>query len=81
MYGSDWAMVGQTADGNDYARHLLDGVADLFPDAALEDFRWRNAARFLGLGATDKTRVRLAKFLTDNGADPAILAPFDPAAA
>ena len=79
MYGSDWAMVGQAADGNDYARHLVDGVADLFPDAAMEDFRWRNAARFLGLGATDKTRVRLAKFLTDNDADPAILAPFDPA--
>ena len=70
-----------TADGNDYARHLMDGIADLFPDAALEDFRWRNAARFLGLGATDKTRVRLAKFLTNYGADPAILAPFDPAAA
>lgn len=79
MYGSDWEMVGQAADGNDYARHLLPNVADLFPDAAIEDFRWRNAARFLGLGTPDKTRARLTKFLTDNGADPAILAPFDPA--
>jgi predicted TIM-barrel fold metal-dependent hydrolase len=81
MYGSDWEMVGQAADGNDYARHLLANVADLFPGAGLDDFRWRNAARFLGLGATDKTRVRLAKFLTANAADPAILAPFDPATA
>jgi len=81
MYGSDWEMVGQAADGNDYARHLLANVADLFPGAAIEDFRWRNAARFLGLGATDRTRARLAKFLSDNAADPAILAPFDPATA
>lgn len=78
MYGSDWEMVGQAAGGNDYARRLLDSIADLFPGAAVEDFRWRNAARFLGLGAADKTRARLSRFLSNNGADPTILAPFDP---
>jgi hypothetical protein len=35
-------------------------------DAAMEDFRWGNAARYLGLGVGDRTRARLASFLGVN---------------
>ena len=76
MYASDWIMVAQLTAGNDYARRLMQSMAQIFQDAAAqEDFRWRNAARFLGLGAGDKTRTRLATFL---GADSALLSRFDP---
>jgi predicted TIM-barrel fold metal-dependent hydrolase len=77
MYASDWIMVAQLTAGNDYARRLAQSMSQIFRDAAAqEDFRWRNAARFLGLGAGDRTRARLATFL---GADSALLSRFDPA--
>lgn len=81
MYGSDWEMVGQVVGGKDYASLLMRNVADLFPDGAIEDFRWRNAAHFLGLGAGDKTRARLEKFRADNAIVADMFAPFDPASA
>jgi hypothetical protein len=68
--------VAQLTAGNDYARRLMQSMAHIFQDAAAqEDFRWRHAARFLGLGAGDKTRARLATFL---GSDSALLSRFDP---
>jgi len=77
MYASDWIMVAQLTAGNDYARRLMQSMSQIFLDAAAqEDFRWRNAARFLGLGAGDNTRARLTTFL---GADSGLLRRFDPA--
>jgi len=80
LYGSDWEMVGQAAGGADYARRLTRNVLNLFPGSSMENFRWRNAARFLGLGPADKTRARLARFMESVGADMAVLAAFDPSA-
>ncbi|HEY1933844.1 MAG TPA: amidohydrolase family protein [Acetobacteraceae bacterium] len=78
MYGSDWEMVGEAAGGDDYASALMRNVQTLFSDPAVEKFRWRNAARFLGLGENDKTRGRLEGFRGSIGADANLLVPFDP---
>lgn len=79
MYGSDWVMVGMAPGGNDYAALAARSLERCFPGAAMDDFRWRNAARFLGLGAQDAPRRRIARFLDPIA--PGLLPRFDPAAA
>lgn len=76
MYGSDWVMVGMLEDADRYAELAMRSLARVFTGGGVEDFRWRNAARFLGLGAGDKARQRMAGFL-----DPiaqGLLGRFDP---
>ena len=49
----------------------------LWSGAAGEDFRWRNAARFIGLNRTGKTRERLLRTIW-RGQNSAALDQFDP---
>jgi predicted TIM-barrel fold metal-dependent hydrolase len=63
MYGSDWVMVGMVDDADQYAARIRASVASVFPGEAIEDFRWRNAARFLGMAEEDKARQRMRSFL------------------
>jgi predicted TIM-barrel fold metal-dependent hydrolase len=79
MYGSDWVMVGMVAGGNAYAELAARSLERLFPGSAMENFRWRNAACFLGLGAHETARRRLGRFLDPIA--PSLLARFDPASA
>jgi hypothetical protein len=69
---------GQCAQWRELRRHLIRNVAPPFDAGTMENFRWRDAARFLGLDQGQRTRERLTGFLTANGADPDILAQFDP---
>jgi hypothetical protein len=78
MYGSDWIMVAIVTASSDYVRRLTNAIDTIFgDDLARENLLWRNAARYLGLRATDKTRARLATVL---GAQAGLLDPFDPGA-
>jgi predicted TIM-barrel fold metal-dependent hydrolase len=76
MYGSDWVMVGMIPGGNDYAALAERSLERLFPGTAIENFQWRNAARFLGLGHDDAARQRIGRFLEP--ISPGLLARFDP---
>jgi predicted TIM-barrel fold metal-dependent hydrolase len=76
MYGSDFVMVGMVPGGDNYAALAARSLERIFPGAAMENFRWRNAAGFLGLGAGDAPRRRLADFLEPIA--PGLLAGFDP---
>lgn len=75
MYGSDWQMVGQERLADQYSSLVDADISKYLPPEMHEDFRWRNAARFLGLGKDGATRRRLHRLL---GADADILADFDP---
>ena len=75
MYASDWIMVAQLTASNDYARRLMQSMAQIFQDAAAQEDSSLAQRGPAGLGAGDKTRARLATFL---GADSALLSRFDP---
>ncbi|MBU8546144.1 MULTISPECIES: amidohydrolase family protein [Roseomonadaceae] len=78
MYGSDWVMVGMVRGGGRYASLIARSMARLFPFDAMEDFRWRNAARFLGLAEGEQARERMVRWLEPRS--PGLLARFDPTA-
>lgn len=79
MYGSDWSMIGQEEAPATYPGKVMQALSPIWPGAAGEDLRWRNAARFLGLGAPEATRSRLTAFYAARGISAAPLARFDPA--
>jgi len=74
MYGSDWQMVGREEYERRYSEMIDDDITALLPCENHDDFRWRNAARFLGLRKRDSTYKRLAAFLEDDF----VLRNFDP---
>ena len=78
MYGSDWSMIGQEEAPDTYPRKVMQALSPIWPGSVSDDLRWRNAARFLGLGANEGTRGRLASFYAARGLDPAPLIRFDP---
>lgn len=59
MFGTDWSMVGREANAQSYPSRLVAAVQELWSGDAGEDFRWRNAARFIGLERTGQARQRL----------------------
>ncbi len=59
MFGTDWSMVGREANAGGYPGLLMTAVQDLWPGESGEDFRWRNAARFIGLEHDGEARKRL----------------------
>lgn len=79
MHGSDWVMVGMIAEATDYAERALRSLGQLFPGSAIENFRWRNAARLLGLEHDGLGRRRMQRHLEPHA--PGLLARFDPALA
>jgi len=74
MYGSNWQMVGREEYERRYSEMIDDDITALLPCENHDDFRWRNAARFLGLRKRDCTYERLAAFLEDDS----VLRNFDP---
>jgi hypothetical protein len=76
MYGSDWVMVGMVDGSDQYAARIRAALTNVFPGEQMEDFRWRNAARFLGLHQGDKALARMANFI--DRVAPDLLARFDP---
>ena len=81
MYGSDWSMLGQEEGPERYPAGAVAALQATWGGSREDDLRWRNAARFLGLGTGDATRERLLAFYRANGAAPAPLLRFDPASA
>lgn len=79
MYGSDWSMIGQEEGPSSYPSKVMQALSPVWPGLAGEDLRWRNASRFLGLGANEGTRARLASFYAAHSLNPAPLLRFDPA--
>jgi len=75
MYGSDWLLLGREPGVENYYAQMRDQLLQQIK-VSPDDFFWKNAARFLGLGASDRTRDRLRKFYLDNQGDPAVLDPF-----
>jgi predicted TIM-barrel fold metal-dependent hydrolase len=75
MYGSDWQMVGRENLAAQYSSLVDDDISALLPSENHDDFRWRNAAMFLGLRKQDNTYKRLAIFL---GQKSGLLDYFDP---
>jgi predicted TIM-barrel fold metal-dependent hydrolase len=79
MYGSDWSMIGQEPSSSSYANRAVGALASIWSGEQQEDLRWRNAARFLGLGRGDQTRQRLAQLYSRHNLDTTPLVRFDPA--
>ncbi len=67
MFGTDWSMVGREPGEPDYARALINAVLVNRQDHEfLEDFAWRNAARFLRLTPDSPSWARLKGFYERN---------------
>ena len=79
MYGSDWSMIGQERNPEQYPARAVRALSATWRGEAEEDLRWRNAARFLGLGRGEATRSRVETYYAREGIDPAPLRRFDPA--
>ena len=79
VFGTDWIMLGnlpkvETYDGQ--IRDFLRGDCGL-DDEQMANVMWRNAVRFLGLGAGAASRKRLEAFYAKHGVDTRRLAVFD----
>lgn len=86
LYGSDWSMLSKEFYYGDYLkvianmyRRKIHGVGRGAEKNA-QGFLSDNAARFMGLGAGEKTRARLEAWYAKHGLDPAPLARFGKAA-
>ena len=79
MYGSDWSMIGQERNPEQYPARAVRALSATWRGEAEEDLRWRNAARFLGLGRGEATRSRVEAYYARERIDPAPLRRFDPA--
>jgi predicted TIM-barrel fold metal-dependent hydrolase len=76
MYGSDWSMIGQEEAPQTYPQKVIAALGRVWPGDMQEDLRWKNAARYLGLGAKDTTRIRLNEFYEARGLSRAPLDRF-----
>lgn len=81
-YGSDWIMLGREPHHRKYLGILGDFFDDLRlvnPVAKKARFFSGNAARYMGLGAGEKTRERLEAYDQVHGLDPGFWSRFDQA--
>lgn len=79
IYGSDWVMLGREKGvapidlqaHKPYSALVADFLSSVgYSDDQIASIMWRNASRFLGLGAEEKplgTRARLEKFYSTEG--------------
>lgn len=79
VFGTDWIMLGNLPKVDTYAGQIRDFLRT---DCGLDDEQmanvmWRNAVRFLGLGAGAQSRKRLETFYAKHGVDAARLKAFD----
>jgi predicted TIM-barrel fold metal-dependent hydrolase len=76
MYGTDWLLLGREPQSLQYYAKMQAQLADALGVSDLSDLFWKNASRYLGMASGQPTRVRLTKFYTDNGGNPAVLNAF-----
>lgn len=78
LYGTDWTMIGQEPEHNNYLSRLDAELAltGLTPSERQNVF-WRNAARYLGLGRGRRTRIRIENYCLERGIETGWLKAFD----
>lgn len=78
LYGTDWTMIAKELDNNNYMSRLGAQLkAAGYTPEQQQNIYWRNAARYLGLGKTDKTRNRLRDYCLNRKIDADWLSAFD----
>ncbi|CAI2933870.1 Putative metal-dependent hydrolase of the TIM-barrel fold protein [Aminobacter niigataensis] len=78
LYGTDWTMIAKELDNNNYMYRLgAQLTAAGYTPEQQQNIYWRNAARYLGLGKTDKTRNRLRDYCLNRKIDADWLSAFD----
>lgn len=78
LYGTDWTMIAKELDNNNYMARLgAQLTAAGYTPEQQQNIYWRNAARYLGLGKTDRTRARLHDYCQNHQIDAGWLSAFD----
>jgi predicted TIM-barrel fold metal-dependent hydrolase len=79
VFGTDWIMLGNLPKVDTYDSQIRDFLKKDcgLNDKQMANVMWRNAVRFLGLGAGAASRKRLETFYAKHGVDAARLKAFD----